>query len=1092
MKRLVSTLAVLVTVTLSTAVCSSFSAAYAQQASARQLSGKVVDSAGQPVIAASVILPGTSVGVMTDMNGAFSLTATSAASVLEVSCLGYVTASVKLTESNVYNITLAEDNEYLNEVVVVGYGTQKKVNLTGAVSSVNFEKMSESRPIHSTASALAGMSAGLSVRTSSSDPGFENNTIRVRGTGTLNSAVPLYIVDGVESNIAYVNPQDIASISILKDAASCAIYGNRGANGVVLITTKKGSAGNVNVNYHGNVSFNSPMHRPVFMTDYADYMELMNESRFNIGQADNFGQATIDTWREAAKSPNATAESGYPNYVAYPNTDWQQYLYRNAASQEHNVSVIGRGEKSSYLLSGNYTNNPGLISNTGAKKYQYRANIDVKPTDWLTVGTQTYGSVIKKQSGNHGTAINYLTQTTPGLYPFYDGFYGFPSANEESATANNPLANVESDAGVREYSRIKTAVYAQVDFLKDFSFKALANYGRYWYDYQTKVRVPQQVKMNFATGNQMTTPALPKDLNTSFTADGQWDYTIQATLNWGHKYGVHDISALAGYEEFYFYAYNQGATKKGLIDATIWAPSTATEPLTISGKAYDYSSRSYFGRVNYVIMDKYLFEANMRYDGSSRFAEDVRWGLFPSVSAGWRIDQEDFMKNVGFDNLKLRASWGKLGNNSIDNYAFLSTYAANNYVIGNTLTNGLAVSAYANPLLRWETTTSADLGLDIAVLNNRLTAEIDVYDKNTDGILYRPNISYTAGNATAPYQNIAVVNNKGAELTLGWRDSKGEFSYSVNGNFAYNHNRVAKYKGALEQGWKEDESGNRSFYSNLGDVSTGTTERILEGHTISEFYMLTPYSGNASYFNADGTVNVNGGPKDGMIRTENDMKWLEAMVAAGHQFYPQQGISKSKIWYGDYIYADLDGDGVYGNTYDNSFVGKSQTPKFTFGLQASASWKGFDFSMSWAGAAGFYLYWNGVGANATGTRLGYNILNYIAKDHYFFDPENPSDPRTNTTSKTARLTCNENNNQQGAVSTIHLYKGDYFKLKNLTVGYTLPEKAAHAVYMQGARVYLSGENLFNITKYPGQDPEMGAGFGYVTMRQLAVGVNLTF
>jgi hypothetical protein len=273
-------------------------------------------------------------------------------------------------------------------------------------------------------------------------------------------------------------------------------------------------------------------------------------------------------------------------------------------------------------------------------------------------------------------------------------------------------------------------------------------------------------------------------------------------------------------------------------------------------------------------------------------------------------------------------------------------------------------------------------------------------------------------------ENIAEVTNKGIELTLGWRSHVNDFSYGVSGNFSYNHNRVSKYKGALEEGWKEDASGFRTYVSNLGDVSTGSSTRILEGHTINEYYMLIPYSGDGSYFGDDGTVIAGGGPRDGMIRTELDRLWLKAMITAGYSFRPQQGIGKDKIWYGDYIYADIDGDGIYGNTYDNVFTGKSSTPKYTFGFQANASWKGFDVQMSFAGAAGFWLYWNTTGAYSTGTRIGYNILSSIANDHYYYDPDNPSDPRTNTTSKNARLTANEGNNQQGETSTLHLFKGD--------------------------------------------------------------------
>ena len=1068
------------------------SPAASQQESKKHVSGVVKDKSGAPIPGATVMIPNTSFGTITDMDGRYSIDVPSGTTVLEVMSMGYTTVTVTLGTAAVYDIVLEDDALALEEVVVVGYGTQKKVNLTGSVSTVNFEDMAESRPITSVASALAGMSAGLSVRTTSSDPGNESNTIRIRGTGTLNSSSPLYIIDGVEGSMSYVNPHDIATITILKDAASCAIYGNRGANGVVLITTKKGTDGVVNVTYSGSVSFNSPMNKLSFMTDYADYMEIINESYENIGQTANFLPSTIQTWRDAKTAPKALAESGYPNYVAYPNIDWQDYMYRNVASHDHNISVTGKNEKASYLISANYMNNPGLVSNTGAEKFQIRANIEVRPTNWLTVGMQTYGSVMNKDAGDFSTAIDYITHTTPGIYPYYNGMYGYAAAAEESATASNPLYTVEQEDAIRTYSRIKASAYAKIDFLKDFSFKTLVNYGRHWYDYQNKPLVNQQVKVNFATGLQMTAPPQPSELETYFRANGDWDYTIQNTLNWGHTFGKHDVRALLGYEEYYSYEYNHNATKKGLIDPSIWAGDTATEIISTGGSASDYASRSVFGRVNYVLEDKYLFEANLRADGSSRFAAGNRWGFFPSFSAGWRMEQEPFMKGLGFDLFKLRASWGKLGNNSIGNYDYQATYKAHNYSFNNVLVNGLAISAFANNALCWETTTSTDIGVDVGLLNNRLTGELDFYNKVTDGILYRPTIFLTAGTATAPLDNIAEVTNRGIELTLGWRDSFNGISYSVSANMAYNHNRVSKYKGQLKEFWQEDPSGLRTYVSNIGEVSTGSSTRILEGHTINEYYMLTPYQGDASYFDDMGLVNINGGPKDGMIRTEMDMAWLKAMIASGYDFRPMQGVGKDKIWYGDYIYADLDGDGVYGNTYDNEFTGKSATPKFTYGFQASAAWKGLDIQLSFAGAAGFWLYWNETGANNTGTRLGYNILSYIADDHYFYDPENPLDPRTNTVSKNARLTANEGNNQQGEKSVLHLYKGDYLKLKNLTIGYTLPEKYANKAFMKGLRVYVSGENLFNITSYPGQDPEMGAGLGYVTMRQISLGANLTF
>lgn len=297
---------------------------------------------------------------------------------------------------------------------------------------------------------------------------------------------------------------------------------------------------------------------------------------------------------------------------------------------------------------------------------------------------------------------------------------------------------------------------------------------------------------------------------------------------------------------------------------------------------------------------------------------------------------------------------------------------------------------------------------------------------------------------------------------------------------------MTKYKGALERGWKDG-----VYSTNIGDVSTGGDQRVLEGHTINEYYMLNLYKGNGSHFNADGSVNLNGGPKDGMIRTEQDMAWLKAMVAAGYEFYPAKGIGKSEIWYGDVIYADLNGDGIYGDDNDRDFQGSSSTPKYYYGLQASASWKGFDFSMSWAGAAGFKISWWEQSLNSTRLTRCYGIGKDVAADHYFYDPENPSDPRTNINSENTRLTIG-GTAQTETSSQLWLHNGNYLKLKNLTIGYTFPTKWMQKLYVKNLRIYATGENLLTITKFKGLDPEMVAGNGYLPIRQYAFGINVTF
>ena len=400
-----------------------------------------------------------------------------------------------------------------------------------------------------------------------------------------------------------------------------------------------------------------------------------------------------------------------------------------------------------------------------------------------------------------------------------------------------------------------------------------------------------------------------------------------------------------------------------------------------------------------------------------------------------------------------------------------------------------AITSIANAALTWEETSVTNVGVDYGFFGNKLSGGFDIYNKLTSGILYTPDMYMIMGNATGPKENIAEVTNRGIEFELGWSDNIGkDFSYSIRGQFSFNKNFVSKYKGKLERGWNVDHS---EYSTNIGDVSTGSTTRVIEGHEINEFYLPNVYKGNGTYFNEDGSVNVNGGPKDGMIRTDNDMRWLQAMVDAGYSFQPYNTIARNGLWYGEYIYADANGDGIYGNSYDSEFQGTSATPKYNFGLYANANWKDFDISMTWGGAAGFSIYYYSTSRNSSETVYGYAIPEDVANDHYFYDPENPFDPRTNQDSKQPRL-VNVSGAQSSASSSLHLEKGNFIKLRNLTFGYTLPKELSKKFFVERLRVYASGENLFAISGFSGQDPEMRTTVGYSTMRQYAFGINVTF
>ncbi|MCH3994203.1 MAG: TonB-dependent receptor [Prevotella sp.] len=1063
-----------------------------QKRSLIKASGIVVDGKGEPIIGATIMEHGTKNGTVTDLNGHFTLEVPSN-SKLDVSYIGYQDA--KISAGSNQRIVLEENSESLNEVVVVGYGTQKKANLTGAVSTVNFDKETLSRPITSAAAALEGASAGLQVLQSSGRPNSESFGLNVRGIGTTNSSNPLVLVDGMEMSLSDVDVNDIASISILKDAASCAIYGNRGANGVILVTTKMGSKGQIKVTYNMKLSWNSPSKLVRFVSDYADYMGFVNEAATNVGISSIYSNETISKWRTAEKNPNGISDSGYPNYVAYPNTDWYDWIYKTKMMQEHSISVLGNEGRTTYNITGTYLDNPGMIVNSGIKKYNLNVNIKTDITNWLQIGEHVWGFHDDQDRNDVGNLTSWgFLKTVPGIYPYYDEKYGGTEAPEEDPAAGNALLNLNGNGDAYyKHNHFYTTTHAQVKFLNDFTFKTIFGYD--YFEEQHKYSWIGQNTYSFSRDQYVGSAG---DLNTDAVymynhKYYNWKWTN--ILNWGHQFDKHDISALIGFEEGKYHTINTDVEKQGIIDPSLTDLSLVTDMKYINGGQNGNTFRSYFGRVNYAYASRYLFEGDFRYDGSSKFAKKHRWDFFPSASAAWRISEENFSRNTFlhvFDNLKLRASIGELGNSSVGDYAYQSVYNYAYTVMNGNKVGRLYDATLPNEDISWEKTTTYDIGLDFGVFNNRLTGTFDYYDKKTTGILFSPSIYLTLGEKTAPLQNLASVDNSGVEATIGWNDRIKDFSYGISGNISFNRNRVTKYKGKLIQEWRTDIDGNPYYYSNIGDVSSGGSSRLLEGHQINEFYLYHTYSGNGSYFNKDGSVNPKGGPKDGMIRTENDMTWIKAMMAKGYTFLPNRNVAKNGIWYGDYIFADQNGDGIYGDSYDQDFTGYSANPKVNFGIQMHAEWKGFDLSMSWAGATGFKAYWREVGQNASCVVFGLELPKKQAYDHYFYDPDNSTDSRTNIISKYPRLTMNNPSQSDALSSNLYLFDCTYLKLRNFTFGYTLPQYISKRFYVENLRLYFSGENLLTITSFPGLDPEMRAGAGYTIPRTVSFGLNITF
>ena len=1076
----------------------------------------VTDDLG-PVAGANVFIKGTTNGGNTNPEGLVVINNVQTGSILVVSFVGFVTQEIVIGDNARINVQLVEDLQLLDEVVVIGYGVQKKVNLTGSVSTVSSEKL-ESRATTNLSSSLAGLAAGVTVRQGSGKPGDDAASIRIRGTGTFNSSYlsPLVIVDGSEASMSSVNSEDVETITFLKDAASAAIYGSRGANGVILITTKKGKKGEApKITYTGIMSRSSmSVDGFRYEDNYAEYMEMANRWYTNgkWDAAAKYTQMDIDEWRAAeSKDPNGTDNPyGVPNYLAYPKTQWVDHLFLPSTTQKHNMSVVGGSQNSNYLMSFGFLDNPGTLQNTGVKDYSGRINMESQINKFLNVGTQTYATFQKREPGS--TSFTYIYSNTPATTPYHDGMYGVAVDN---SSGNNLLASVLSTGGYYSQTRLNTTWYAGLKILEGLT-------GEIRYNYQTTFNETATYskkidRMNFRTG-ELRPGTNSSSATTTRATTRYYNNTLAGTANYLKSFGDHSFAGLLGAERYYYNVKGFSATRTGLLDLDLPDFTAALDKLepTFGGTAeQDYGVLSYFGRLNYAYKGRYLFEANFRRDASSRFGPDHRWGTFPSFSAAWRLSEEEFMEPTRdfISNLKLRASWGKLGNTTSGYYEWQATYGSVNYSFDGNVYDGLRQSKIANPLLHWESVTSTDIGFDLGLLNNKLTLEADYYSRETKGILASPSVYMTMGTIGAPTTNTSDMRNHGVEFTLGWNDRINNFQYGANFNFIFNKNSIVKYKGKFQEGWGTDANGDRAWITNRGEVAdvSGNTIRV-EGHMFDEYYLWQTHRGNGNIFLADGvTPDPNGGPRDGMIRTKADLDWVRAMFdytgPDGKKVYNfnNQSIGQSGgLWYGEYIYADVNGDGMYGtNENDRVFTGKSTAPKYTFGINLFAAWKGFDMSMTWSGNAGMYYYIYDRGFNnmsSSSWQEGFVVAPDARQIYYYSDPHeaatNPNydpatDPNANINSPYLRI-----GNVSAAYrnNTTTLYKADYIKLKTLQMGYTVPKNWISKAYITNLRVFFSAENLLTITDFPGVDPEYG-GLGFQTYpipRILSGGINISF
>lgn len=992
-------------------------AANAQQQAKRQtVKGIVKDATGEAIIGASVVEKGVaSNGTITNIDGEFTLTAPVGSELL-ITYIGYIpqTVQIKAGVTN-YNIIVKEDTKTLDEVVVVGYGVQKKANLTGAVSSINAEAL-ESRSVASVSAAMAGTMPGVTAIQTSGAPGLQTGSITVRGKNSINAASPLVIVDGVPGSMNTIDPQDIESLTVLKDAASAAIYGVQAANGVILITTKKGKKGqDAKVSYSGNVAWATPTTKLNFLGS-ADYAMLYNEAvrNENPNAALPYSDEDIELFR------NGTDPIGHPN------TDWYKETFKNFAfEQQHNFSINGGSEKTNYSASVGYLYQGGLTDDNKYNRFTGRINVESEISKWFSAGLNVSGYRGTREDGsvNFGTLMSEVTRNSPTL-PVYneDGTFNY------SGKAN-PVAELGRSGFYRQMDQQLNAIlHATVHILPELSVKGL-------FSVRNDIRNIDSFKKHYTygTGDNIADSGLREGTDKYYIWN---EYTSQLLVNYNKTFKKHTIGALFGFEQWeQLYKYTEAERKGGGNDELPESLNTLDKSSQTNKDGGDeLARRSYFGRIQYDYADKYLFEANLRADASSRFPKDNRWGVFPAFSAGWRISEESFVKdNLNWlSNLKLRAGWGRTGNEELsDKYPAVATYAYGSYMFGNTLNTTAYEARYVNSALQWATVTNYEVGLDAGFLNNKLGFELSVYKKRTDDMLLKLPVQGILG-MEAPVQNAGSVENTGFDLNIFHNNRIGkDFSYAVNLNVAYVKNRITNLEG-----------------TEGADPDNGKLWR-LEGHPIGSFYGYKAIG----YFNTAEEL-------------ANEPK--------------RTGTEKL----GDIKYADISGpngvpDGKIDAAYDRTVIGQD-FPSWTGGLSINLFWKDFDFSALFQGAFDVDKY-----CEAESSYAFYNGGKVLKKHLDRWTPENhnASYPRITKDSQT-----------NFAVSSFWLEDASYVRLKNVSLGYNLPKNWLNKIGVSRVKVYISGENLLTFCGLEDIDPEESSsrGWSYTNVKKVSLGLKVSF
>ena len=1004
-----------------------------------KVSGVVTDEAGEPLIGVSVLVKGTTLGNITDLNGRFSLDVPEG-SILEISYIGYKTQSIK-AQREPMNIVLKEDAQKLDEVVVVGFGTQKKVNLTGSVSAVTGDDISK-RPVANAAILLQGQIPGLRVNQGLGQPGGEGTSFRIRGQGTFSSAGsdPLILINGVPGSMTNLDPRVIESVSVLKDAASAAIYGARAANGVILVTTKQGAVGDkVHISYHGNVGLHTPTKLYDRVTNSVEYMELANLAWKNSGTGKQYTQDQINLYRNNVGDPQ------------YPNFDWQDYMFRIAVVQTHNLSMAGSTEKTTYNVALNFVDQPGTMRGFKYRKYNATIDLTARITNFIKVGTYAnlmYGETEQPRQGQNDAFLSTLSQAPtymPWLPDDGTGIRRWTSSAYSFESHNKNMPAIIGDNAMKRDNNfdINAQLWLEINLAKGLTWytkgaaRLQSNKSKDWrgsttytYDYHTGERSSELDKGGLGLS----------------VGDGRRFYTnLYSYLKYDLSLvdNAHNFSLMVGYnQESEKYETLNAYRKDFAFDLPV-LNAGGTADWSNSGGEEEWAIQSLFGRFNYDFKERYLFEANMRYDGTSRISDENRWGVFPSFSVAWRATEEEFIKNLNLNwlnNFKLRGSWGQLGNQNIGLYPYQAMISGvDDYPFTKTSDGviiGYQQTAYANRNIKWDTTTITDIGFDLQVFDG-LSVTFDWYKKTTDDILRSSQVSSLLG-LSAPTVNNGSVENKGIEVALNYANMvKGGtfrgFRYNAGVYFDRSRNKLTEF----------------------GAEEIGSYSIKREGLPYDEYYMLECIGVFADQ------AEINASPKQFNDNTQP----------------------------GDLKYKDISGpdgkpDGVIDNYDRRTFSGRF--PGFEYGINASATWKGFDLSLIGQGVADKKYYttdW-GVQPFMQGSSPNKDYIKHM------WTEENPYG------AKHPKLYWQDmGGGKNTRPNSYYLKDASFFRLKNVTLGYTLPRVWTEKANISKVRIYFSGDNLLTLTPYKGLDPERngdGRDAIYPQNRIYSFGLNVEF